>query len=205
MAALDQAAVTRIFVNVGKSIAAFERTFRTSNSLIGGYVRGDTTALEGAQKDGLLAFLQAGCAQCHWGQRMTDDAFHVLRFPAGTLKNVDRGRMDGIPTYVASEFGAGSSWSDDPSAVRPALTAGPWTLGAFKTPSLRNVALTAPYGHGGNFVQIADVIELIRTGGMPGDSTLASGETEPWLPAFDPSASAPIAAFLSALAETFTH
>ena len=205
MAPADQQAVTQIFVNVGKSVAAFERAFTSTDSPLSAYIRGDGTQLTGDQKDGLLAFLQAGCAQCHWGPRMTDDSFHVMRFPAGTLTTPDRGRIDGVASYVASEFGAGSQWSDDPTRARPAPVAGPWTLGAFKTPTLRNVALTGPYGHGGNYQSLADVVELIRTGGTPQGSSLAYGTIEPWVPAFDASMTAKIAAFLGALDETYAN
>jgi cytochrome c peroxidase len=200
MSAADRHAVTQVFVNVGKSIAAFERTLRGSRSSLEAYAAGDTTALTDPQKDGLLAFLRDGCAQCHWGPRLTDDAFHVLRFPSGSLEaGPDPGRQAGIAKLVASEFDLGSPWSDHPSLARPAPSAGPYTLGAFKTPELQNVALTAPYGHGGNYASLGDVVELIRTGGLPAGSTLTEGTTEPWLVPFDEADVAPIATFLQCL------
>jgi cytochrome c peroxidase len=205
MAPDDQAAVTKVFVNAGKAIEAFERTFRSVDSRFRRYVAGDGAALADAEKDGLLAFLRSGCAQCHWGPRMTDDAFHVLRFPSGTLTAADRGRIDGIASLGASEFGAKSLWSDAPSAARLPRAAGDWALGAFKTPALRNLALTAPYGHGGNYTLLPDVVDLIRTGGLPQTSPLAVGTTEPWLPEFSAQASGSIATFLSALDEPFAR
>lgn len=204
MAPADQQAVTQVFVNMGKSIAAFERTFRGQGATLDSYAAGETSALTGAEKDGLLAFLQAGCAQCHYGPRLTDDAFHVLRFPTGSLElGADPGRQAGIPQLVASAFDLGSTWSDDPTLARPAPTAGAWTLGAFKTPQLRNVALTAPYGHGGNYANLSDVVELIRTGGYPG-SKLTTGTLEPWVAPFDASLDAPITAFLESLQMALT-
>jgi cytochrome c peroxidase len=206
MAPADQQAVTQVFVDMGKSIEAYERTFRGAGSTLDSYASGATSALTDDEKDGLLAFLQSGCAQCHYGPRLTDDAFHVLRFPSGSLElGPDPGRQAGIPELVASAFDLGSSWSDDPSLARPAPDPGAWTLGAFKTPQLRNVALTSPYGHGGNYANLSDVVELIRTGGLPAGSSLTEGTTEPWLVTFDPSNDGPITTFLQSLDMLLTH
>jgi cytochrome c peroxidase len=206
MAPADQTAITQIFVNMGKSIEAFERLLRGAGSTLGAYVGGEASAMTDAQKDGLLAFFQAGCAQCHYGPRLTDDAFHVLRFPTGSIEmGADAGRQAGIPTLVASEFNLGSDWSDDKSLARTPPVAGPWTLGAFKTPQLLNVYLTPPYGHGGNYANLSDVVELIRTGGLPAGSSLTVGTTEPWLTTFDPSLDAPIVTFLDSLQTFYSH
>ena len=86
MAPADQKAVTQVFVNLGKVIEAYERTFRGAGSSLDAYASGQASALTDDQKDGLLAFLKSGCAQCHYGPRLTDDAFHVLRFPSGSLE-----------------------------------------------------------------------------------------------------------------------
>ena len=90
-------------------------------------------------------------------------------------------------------------WSDDPSLARPVPAAGPWTLGAFKTPELKNVALTAPYGHGGNYAALSDVVELIRTGGLPAGSALTEGTTEPWVAPFSEADVTPLTTFLQTL------
>jgi cytochrome c peroxidase len=128
-----------------------------------------------------------------------------MRFPSGSIElGADPGRQAGIPLLVASAFDLGSVWSDDPSLGRAAPTAGPATLGAFKTPQLRNVFLTAPYGHGGNYSSLADVVELIRTGGLPAGARLTTGTLEPWVTTFDASLDAPIATFLQSLAMTLT-
>jgi cytochrome c peroxidase len=206
MATADQEAATRVFVSVGKAIEAFERSLRGTPIALDQYAAGDATALTDAQKDGLSAFLTAGCVQCHWGPRLTDDSFHVLRFPTGRQDLApDRGRIDGIAQYAMGEFSAGSVYSDDPSLARTPPASGPWALGAFKTPGLRSVALTAPYGHGGNYIYLSDVIELHRTGGLPAGSALTIGDTEPWLAPFDQAEDAPILSFLQALAMSFSR
>jgi cytochrome c peroxidase len=206
MAPADQAAVTRAFVDVGKSLAAYERSLRGTTFALDAYAGGDLSALTEPEKDGLLAYLQVGCAQCHWGPRLTDDSFHVLRFPTGRQdRQPDVGRQGGIPEYLAGEFNAGSIYSDDPSLARPAPVAGPWTLGAFKTPSLRNVALTSPYGHGGNYVYTSDVVELHRTGGLPASSPYTTGTFDPFVPTFPAAQDATIVQFLNALVMVFAH
>ena len=78
-----QTEVTRAFVNVGKAIAAYERTFRAKPNALDRYIGGDASALSVLEKEGLSIFAQAGCMQCHWGPRLTDDAFHDTRTPTG--------------------------------------------------------------------------------------------------------------------------
>lgn len=199
MAPADQDVITRIFVNVGKSIAAYERTFRTTPNAPDRYAKGDPKALTDAQKDGLAAFFEAGCAQCHWGPRLTDDAFHVLRFPSGHDDfSPDNGRIDGGPKYETAEFRADSRWADVPQPKR-AIAVDKEQLGAFKTPPLRGVVLTAPYGHGGGVSSLEMAIEFHRTRGMPAGAKLAIGTADPWLVSFDAKLLGPLLTFCQTL------
>jgi cytochrome c peroxidase len=199
LTAVDRDAVSRAFVNLGKAIAAFERSQRPMPDALDAYAGGRLDAFDDVQKDGLAAFFEAGCAQCHYGPLLTDGSFHNLRFPTGRHdRAADRGRMDGIARLLGSEFNRGGAFSDDPSAyVQP--EASQRSLGAFKTPSLRGVGYTLPYGHGGSYWGLASVIEAIRTGGLPAESPYATGELEPFLPEFDEALTSPLIAFLSAL------
>jgi cytochrome c peroxidase len=187
MATADQDAVTHAYVNVGKSIEAYERTLVVKPNALDSYASGTMTALTDAQKDALRAFFVVGCAQCHWGPRLTDDAFHVTRFPTGrTDGTADRGRIDGIPQLLQSPFNAAGSFSDDPAAAHiTGLTADPSTLGAFKTAPLRGVADTAPYGHGGTLATLLDVANNYGVAGLDPSDPRAVGPSEPWLPLFD--------------------
>jgi cytochrome c peroxidase len=187
MAAADQDAVTRAYTNVGKAIEAYERTLVVKPNALDAYAAGDTTALTDAQKDGLKAFFSAGCAQCHWGPRLTDDAFHDVRFPTGRMDGMaDRGRIDGIPQLLQSPFNAAGAFSDDAGAAHlQGLSADLATLGAFKTPSLRGVADTAPYGHGGTLAALTDVTQNYSQTGLDASDSRALGPSEPWLPKFD--------------------
>ncbi len=101
MAPADKAAVNQVFVRVAKAIEAFERTLSARGNAIDRYVAGDLSALTPDQKQGLHIFFTAGCAQCHYGPRLTDDAFHNLRSPTG--------RRDGSPTRAPPWGSPGSS------------------------------------------------------------------------------------------------
>jgi cytochrome c peroxidase len=192
--------VTRAFVNVGKAIAAYERTFRAKPNALDRYIGGDPSALSVLEMQGLSIFAQAGCMQCHWGPRLTDDAFHNTRMPTGRADGAaDPGRSEGIAALLRSEFRASGRWSDAPSAgsVEPVATKN--MLGAFKTPALRGTAGLSFYGHGGTAKTLVDVTELYGQGGLAGDDRRAVGDNEPWLMPFSVAAQWSIPPFLGTL------
>ncbi|CAN5818316.1 hypothetical protein BH09MYX1_BH09MYX1_11980 [soil metagenome] len=202
MTAPDKDAVTRVFVNVGKSIAAFERTLRVKPTKIDAYVAGDTNALAPLEKHGLHEFFVAGCAMCHYGPRLTDDAFHNVRFPTGRDDAlVDTGRIDGITSLLASDFLASGKYSDDPTAAHglTLLSAIPRMLGAMKTPTLRGVATDQPFGHGGTVATLADVVKIYQTGGLAEGDLTTTGAVDPWLNKFDDPTREAIPVFLQTL------
>ncbi len=88
----DRDAVDRVFANVGKALAAYERTLRYAPSALDRYAAGDLAALTETQRDGLTAFFAHGCAQCHHGPMLTDDSFHNVGMPTG---RADRQRRPG--------------------------------------------------------------------------------------------------------------
>ncbi len=200
MAAADRTAVTRAFVGVGKALAAFERTLRAEDSALDRYARGDFEALNKEQKIGLHSFFIAGCAQCHYGPRLTDDAFHVVRFPTGRRDGTaDVGRSEGLRLHAGAEFGAATEWSDAKFTRPAALLGDPVLVGQFKTPSLRGVAVTAPYGHGGSEGDLAGAMAVYGDGGLNAADPRAVGETEVGMPQFDTHAQHQIEAFLEIL------
>lgn len=203
MTAVDQDAVNRVFANVGKAIAAFERTLRVKPNAIDRYVAGDANALTPAQKKALPVFFKTGCAQCHWGPRLTDDAFHVIRFPTGRTDGAaDRGRADGVAPLLASEFTAGKKYSDAPAAAKVLLgldPAPPIMTGAFRTPTLRGLPKTGPYGHGGTFKTLAEVSKHYGERGLPHDDSRSIGATEPWVTLFDTVAQADLVPILEVM------
>jgi cytochrome c peroxidase len=205
MRTADREAVSRVLANVGKAIAAFERRLVVPGTGLDRYAAGDRDALTDAEKDGLKAFLDAGCAQCHFGPRLSNDAFHTLRFPTARADGLaDRGRADVPRPLPGGEFARSGRFADVPVAPPPPLRLDR-ALGAFRTPGLRGVASTAPYGHGGSFDSLQAVIEAHRVGGLPPDSPATIGEAEPWPQAFDPALTPRIVLFLRGVRADMTR
>jgi len=132
---------------VAQAIAAFERTVVTTDSPFDRYVKGDETALTPIEKQGLEIFNGKGhCTACHWGGNFSDGRFHNLGVKKTDTGKVDQGR------YV--------------------ITKEPKDKGAFKTPTIRDVALRAPYMHDGSEKTLMDVVEFYNLGGETGDPNL---------------------------------
>jgi cytochrome c peroxidase len=136
------------FPHVAKALATFERTLISGGSRFDRYqYAGEHNALDAAERRGLALFRgKAGCARCHAiGERYAlflDFKFHVL----GVGYSAETGRFEDIGL-------AGVSTDDQ--------------KGLFQTPSLRDVARTAPYMHDGSLATLADVIEFYDRGGVP--------------------------------------
>ncbi len=173
MAEADRASVDAVFVRFGKAIEAYERRLRTTEIALDRYVEairaGDPTgagALSQAAERGLRIFVGKGqCVFCHNGPRLSNGAFHNIGLdqPSGAPAE-DRGRYDGAQQLQASPFNCLGAFSDaagpEQCAELPYLRLKEAvTLGAFKTPSLRSVARTAPYMHAGQYATLADVID----------------------------------------------
>ena len=128
------------YENVQNAIAAFERTLITNNSPFDRYAAGDVNALTPAQRRGLATFRSAGtrCFECHAAPTFSDDSFSVT----------------GVPDLPGQEHDAGRAEVESESLD-----------GAFKAPSLRNIALSAPYMHNGAFATLEEVVEFYAKGG----------------------------------------
>lgn len=137
-----ESAVT--FDNVTGAIAAFERTVVSRDSPFDRYAAGDTTALTPEQRRGLTLFrsLKTRCFECHGFPTFANPDFKVIGVPPMPGKTPDPGR---------SEIDGGEPYKF-----------------AFKVPTLRNVALTAPYMHNGRFQTLEEVIDFYSVGGGQG-------------------------------------
>jgi len=164
----DQHTVNGVFANVGKAIAAYERTLVRQDSAFDRYVSalrtGEDHELSDEALDGLALYLGEGaCHFCHSGPSFSNREFHNIGLgPRDWLDAEDRGRYDGIATVQSGTFNGSGAYSDDPetgAAKLDHLTRGDEQLGQFKTPSLRNVADTAPYMHGGHFETLTEVVQ----------------------------------------------
>ncbi|RMG90216.1 MAG: cytochrome-c peroxidase, partial [Candidatus Dadabacteria bacterium] len=173
--------VTRVFVNAGKAIEAYVRTIRHGPSRFDRYAaavlrgREDPAAvLTPSEARGLRLFLgRAGCVGCHNGPLFTNGEFHALGVPDVPEVGHDPGRARGIRLVQADEFNCLSRWSDAPRSACGELEFLRYDParqdGAFKTPSLRNVAGRPPYMHAGQFATLREVLEFYRKrSGEPG-------------------------------------
>ncbi len=191
MTETDRKAITRVFVNMGKAIAAYERLLMPSASRFDQYVEellDDESEAENIltadEVAGLKLFIgKAMCVTCHQGALFTNNGFHNVGVPdPATIKPkylppilhvlkdkppLDQGRYKGIQQALQSEFNCLKEFSDakeeDCAELKYANTKHTATLGAFKVPSLRNAADTAPYMHSGQFSTLAEVLQHYNT------------------------------------------
>jgi len=166
----EAASVDTMYANIGKAIAAFERTVMPTTSRFDEYVAAvvaDDSEQQAAlfsddEVRGLRLFIgEANCTQCHNGSLLTNNEFHntgLINF-AGEVP--DKGRMVGVREVLEHPFNCKGPHSDDErkdcSELAFART-GAELIGAFRTPSLRNLENTAPYGHKGQLATLADVL-----------------------------------------------
>jgi len=134
---------------VAKALAAYERTVNSFQAPFDRWVQGDDRALSERQKKGLLVFFGRGqCSQCHNPPLFTDSDFHNLGVPNAGFEQAAQFPQNpsicqGLPPTV-----------DPGRAEVPALHASCGDVATFKTPTLRNVALSAPYMHNGAFATL---------------------------------------------------
>ncbi len=125
---------------ITRAIASYERTLISGWSRYDRYLQGQAEALSDAEIRGLALFNseRLNCTACHSGFDLSDHDFH----------NVGQ-----YMTYADSG--------------RARITLNPGDNGKFKTPTLRNVAMTAPYMHDGSLATLSQVIDLFASGGLP--------------------------------------
>lgn len=167
----DQAAVTRIYANMGKAVAAYERGIMPGPTRFDTYVaaalQGDTATMKATltadEVAGLRLFMgKANCTQCHNGPLFTDNHFHNTGIPAAPDLPKDLGRALGAKQVQADEFNCLSPYSDakpdDCAELRFMVADGHELERQFKAPSLRNVAERAPFMHAGQFNSLQAVL-----------------------------------------------
>ena len=127
--------------NVGKAIASFQRTVLSGNSPADRFDQGqEAGAIPEAAQKGLLLFRdKARCTKCHSGFNFTDEKFHNL----------------------------GLGWDDNKVDLgRYMVTKNAEDIGAFKTPTLREIARSGPYTHDGRFKTLEEVVDFYNKGGV---------------------------------------
>jgi cytochrome c peroxidase len=171
MAPQEQQSVTRIYANIGKSIAAYERRLLPGPARFDRYVeailhkdyRTAQAILTTQELAGLRLFIgKANCTQCHNGPLFTDNHFHNTSVPAVAGLPEDLGRTIGAKQVQADEFNCLSPYSDaaadECSELRFMIADGEQLVRQFKPPSLRNVAERAPFMHAGQFATLEEVL-----------------------------------------------
>lgn len=172
MASTDRETVSAHFANIGKAIAAFVATITTGSAPFDRFVddlragRARSGEISESAQRGLRIFIgKGGCVLCHSSPSFTNKEFHDTRVPAGAA--ADPGRVDGATRLLEDEFIAAGPFSDDADGARAQqlyfLNGGAGQLGHFKTPSLRNVAATAPYMHAGQLATLDAVVRHYST------------------------------------------
>jgi len=126
---------------VGKAIASFQRTILTGNSSADRFDQGgEEKAISQAAQNGLVLFREkARCTKCHSGFNFSDEKFHNL----------------------------GIGWDDNKVDLgRYMVTGNADEIGAFKTPTLREISRSAPYMHDGRFKTLEEVVNFYNKGGI---------------------------------------
>ena len=121
-----------------RAIATFVRTIFSGASAYDRFRQGDSSALTPAQQRGMRIFFRVGCAECHPPPLFTDYQYHA--------------------TGMLAHY-----WE----AGRASVTGNPGDYARFRTPTLRNVALTAPYLHDGSVGSLRELLRRYNAGGYP--------------------------------------
>ena len=156
------------FADIGKAIAAFERTITPKRSRFDAYADAvsagqSSDALSAQEAAGLRLFIgEANCLDCHNGPLFTDNDFHNTGVPAVPSLPPDRGRVEGTLTVQRDPFNCLGEFSDaDPEQcmeLKFMKADGEELVRAFKTPSLRDVAERSPFMHAGQIQSLAEVV-----------------------------------------------
>ena len=126
------------FDNMASAIEVFEATLLTPDSLFDKFLQGDASALSKQEQEGLEKFSKKGCAACHGGINMGGTGYYkfgVMENPAPDIMTGDKGRFK-ITSLEKDEY-------------------------TFKSPSLRNIALTPPYFHSGKIWSLEEAVSIM--------------------------------------------
>lgn len=158
-----------VFTNAGKAMMAYQRKLALEPSrfdqFVDALVSGQPAKafLDEQEVSGMRLFMgKANCASCHNGPFFTNYEFHNIGAPEPNEQAVDLGRFTGVEKLATEEFTCLSQWSDagpdDCEEMKFLKRSGPELVGAFKTPTLRNIVETAPYMQAGQFKNLEEVI-----------------------------------------------
>jgi len=185
----DRVAISTIFTNVGKALAAYQRLLMPGPSRFDDYAAEVLTAaaekvsvdsFSGLERAGLRLFIGRGqCVNCHNGPLFTNNDFHNTGSLSAPGQLPSRGRSAAIHLLMEDPFNCLGAFSDDErhscAEVRFMKT-GDELVGAHRTPSLRNVSRTAPYMHAGQLASLEDVVDQYNNAA---NSMIGHNEAQP--------------------------
>jgi cytochrome c peroxidase len=209
MSGEQRASIDEAFANLGKAIAAFERSIvheptrfdRFADAVAAGREPEGEATLSDEEIHGLKLFIgKANCVTCHNGPRFTDDHFHNTGVSPVKGLPEDRGRETAVAQVAADPFNCLGAFRDgDEEAcgeLRFMVKSGEALKRAYKTPSLRGAATRPPYMHSGQIATLGDVVDHYNT--APGSPR---GTTELHRLGLSEREQAALVAFLKTLAE----
>ncbi|MCT3671795.1 c-type cytochrome [Elizabethkingia anophelis] len=148
------------FDKIAKALATFQRTIRSQPSKLDKFIKGDYKALSDKEIYGMHVFrTKAGCMNCHYGKYMTDESFHNIGLTYYKREYEDLGRYN--------------------------ITKDPDDTGKFKTPSLRDLAYTAPWMHNGLMDDLYGIVNLYNSGMQMINPTQEEKKADPKFPVTD--------------------
>jgi cytochrome c peroxidase len=160
--------------DIGRAIAAFERTIVSGEAPIDRFVRGDAGALSPAEQRGWSLFNGKGrCNSCHAFNPsypfFTDNLFHNIGIAARRSNFDDLARRgdNAVQKGVPAEIDRMALNSEFSELGRFLVSKNRSDIGAFKTNSLREIVLTSPYMHDGSLATLWDVVDHYNKGGEP--------------------------------------
>lgn len=187
MMPMDRDAITKVFVNIGKSIAAYERLLLPGPSRFDLYIeglinddQGKIASLNANEVAGLRLFIgKAQCTNCHNGPLFTNNEFHNTGILSSPGKLPSMGRVSAVQVVRDDPFNCLGPFSDAESKACAELRftrTGDELIGTHKVPSLRNVAETGPYMHAGQLSSLAEVIDQYNRAPL---AMIGHNETKP--------------------------
>ncbi len=167
----QQRTVTRIAMNAGKAIAAYERLLSCGTSRFDEFMHGDEDALDERGQRGAALFVgKAGCVECHSGPLFSDQEFHNVGLAPATVAAAfllgldDPGAQLGLGTVMSDPLNVAGEFSDGNDGRIPEAVAAEM-LGAFRTPMLRCVSRRPSFMHIGSLRSLREVVEFFDDGG----------------------------------------
>jgi cytochrome c peroxidase len=156
----DRNLVDQVYANIGKALEAYVRKLAAGRSGFDDFIDGNSKSISADAQRGMVAFTHYGCDACHNGPTFTDEGFHDLGYLGKPGHPQDLARAGGIAFAGKWQFTSTSRFADPTGghllATVASATGDPK---GFRTPTLRNVEFTGPYGHDGAFETLDLVID----------------------------------------------